>query len=1524
MRRGGDTFPGAGLGRRSTVGRNASSRASLDQDLDSILSGGNDDLFGASAQQQPKAKGRSGTSGPAKKGTLTSGATDEDFYSSLAQMAGSDIEDEDESLSEADAKKMADSLAGLDDMESDLFGGSLGKKNTVSKSPKPVKAASEQKKISADSKLPPATSSTTESAKSKMASASSSSSSTKTGESSEKATSKQDSVKVKEVKKPRKKFDFGEFDEDDPLAGLLSDDEEDPKPKPKPRKSSGSKNSGLSAISSQDSTEERPSSSRGRQPANQESANTPSPPVTPEHQAALRGSKNQSDTVSSPPESPEVTSDIQGGEVTPSQTTPREKGKRKPNAGKAKPSKEEINFDSDEDLPGLDDSQENTPRDSPIPPTRSKKEQTSKKETQGTSGDIFGDDDDLPGTETRSDSPTRGSRFSELLGKKEKEETKKQVPKSLDDFMANISTKPPAGGGTTNKKVSSPTSEESFQFGGYMPSAASSGRSRSRGGLARPDTAPSSTKRSVRFSDDLGLDDELFGGERPSTAPSQRSPGRQTKRDEKDEKVSGSYLDDKDQKPKGDSNPTKGQARNNEESKIEQKKNPQTEKPKEDNTPATHGSKLGGSGGGDWLGLSGGDDDGGLDLSSAPLKTSTPFPQESRKDTPSVKAPLERQERQQSPPRRAGRRRGDGDNDEFLRMLGITPDEPPKPKQVESADDSGKSSLFPWESQGGSPRRGRRRRDQASPQSSFDEPDPASSLGGPLDRPPQGGRMDKDDFEKVVQQSLNQDTAKLQTERQAAAGEVQTRRESETAVIHDSSLPSPSAAVPQAQVSTTASQQPGLSLSQQYSLQPYTTHPIPPQANVSLQMTAQPSAQQMYPQPQHFSPSQFQKTSFASSTGQNTSQTLPYQPYYQSTAGFQPSPQAIQPSSVERLEMTKLKAESELQQNRLLEYELVNEQHVQQKTRLEEEVRELMKKVQERENVRQRTDLDASSKLSELEGKVRRYELEREQLLTTIETLKTRHKDELANIDASHKSHLKTLEESYQRREQRLQDETDLIIKQNSEKLKTLETEKADIRAANNRKLSMLETAKNNEIETLKDLHRRAMEQLRHEHEDEMAHLRRLKEQEVSAATSAHAHTKSLQSLMDHVLNSTREVSDLRQKIEVTHKSGLEERELSARARDDYLKQLQERLLRQQSENDEERTRLQGLVAKMELHMREQSRQVDQERWRLTQEESRLKAVQAALEDERRITMEQLSLQRAEVQRARDDLVREQRTAMGQIQEERRSLATERAQLSSAHRDLISREKLKTETSVQAEADLGATAVKIKEDAATLNVREAQLKQQEERLRREQEEFERKRIGFEEERDRIGKLGLEVQKRSREIEELCADAGRARNDGEHALELAERVRVNAEAQRAEAEGMFLVVQEKERQLAQDRLAIAHERRMLEKDKQLGRCWQCEGRRASPAGQIHAASQVSDSPAVDTSVLTHPSLPMSTPGTPDLLVNTLELKRTLRKWSHDKEKDEEFLEQEAQFLNRLQKSRDTSKLKSSLPLNSTVY
>ena len=68
--------------------------------------------------------------------------------------------------------------------------------------------------------------------------------------------------------------------------------------------------------------------------------------------------------------------------------------------------------------------------------------------------------------------------------------------------------------------------------------------------------------------------------------------------------------------------------------------------------------------------------------------------------------------------------------------------------------------------------------------------------------------------------------------------------------------------------------------------------------------------------------------------------------------------------------MTKLKAERELQQSRLMEYQVASEHQEEQKTRMEEEVKELMKRVQEMEGIRQKKDLDAASKVSELGGKV--------------------------------------------------------------------------------------------------------------------------------------------------------------------------------------------------------------------------------------------------------------------------------------------------------------------------------------------------------------------------------------------------------------------------------------------------------------------------------------------------------------------------------------------------------------------------
>lgn len=286
--------------------------------------------------------------------------------------------------------------------------------------------------------------------------------------------------------------------------------------------------------------------------------------------------------------------------------------------------------------------------------------------------------------------------------------------------------------------------------------------------------------------------------------------------------------------------------------------------------------------------------------------------------------------------------------------------------------------MFPWESPGGSPRRERRWRDQATPQSSFDTPDHAAAQGGPLDRPSeatgQGGPLEKEDIRQGGMQdkrqaSISQDTPKAVAEPQPvprrdhnssenqAQDQFKSSQDPAQATVVTPTTPAAMAHVPPPESTPV---QPGPPRPQQS----YGIQPVPLQTNIPPQVGAQPYA------PQSYIP-QYQPAPFALPANQNPPQSHPYQPQYQSPGGFQPSPQTPHVSSLERLEMTKMKAEMELQQSQLMEYQVAGDHQEQQKTRLEDEVKELVKKVQEMEGAKQKKDLDAASKVSELEGKVR-------------------------------------------------------------------------------------------------------------------------------------------------------------------------------------------------------------------------------------------------------------------------------------------------------------------------------------------------------------------------------------------------------------------------------------------------------------------------------------------------------------------------------------------------------------------------
>ena len=121
---------------------------------------------------------------------------------------------------------------------------------------------------------------------------------------------------------------------------------------------------------------------------------------------------------------------------------------------------------------------------------------------------------------------------------------------------------------------------------------------------------------------------------------------------------------------------------------------------------------------------------------------------------------------------------------------------------------------------------------------------------------------------------------------------------------------------------------------------------------------------------------------------------------------------------------------------------------------------------------------------------------------------------------------------------------------------------------------------------------------------------------------------------------------------------------MTLKSKDEYLKNLQERLIQQERNNDEERKHLQNLIAKMEIQLREQTRQIEQDKWKVAQEESRVKTLQSAFEEEKRLMMEKLMEDREQVSKAREEMLVDQRKVVAECCEEKRKIENERIKLS--------------------------------------------------------------------------------------------------------------------------------------------------------------------------------------------------------------------------------------------------------------------
>ncbi|XP_054702862.1 fas-binding factor 1 isoform X3 [Grus americana] len=460
--------------------------------------------------------------------------------------------------------------------------------------------------------------------------------------------------------------------------------------------------------------------------------------------------------------------------------------------------------------------------------------------------------------------------------------------------------------------------------------------------------------------------------------------------------------------------------------------------------------------------------------------------------------------------------------------------------------------------------------------------------------------------------------------------------------------------------------------------------------------------------------------------------------------------------------------------------------------------------------------LGAQARVAELESQqVRTLELERTQHKLLLESLQQRHQEDLDLLESAHRSRVKVVEETYGQREERLRREKEQLAAQLLSQSRDAEQARTELMEQHQQRLAVLEQQSALELERLRELQRVSVQEMRKDHEEQLQRLKRLKDQEIDAVTSATSHTRSLNGVIEQMEKFSSNLHDLSHKVEATHHTTSQELAMGARQRDKQLKVLQDRLSQQQRDMEEERSRLQEVIAKMEARLGEQTRLLEQERWRVTAEQSKVESLQHSLEEQRRIMTQQLSMERAELERAKSALLEEQKSVMRKCSEERRKLAAEWAEFHTQQQ--LSKERMERDMdrALQMDSQREGTIMSLAKEQAELKIRGHELKAKEEQLARDRELLEEAWQELRLEKEKVNGAALRVRQREEEIKSMTKLSSRKYEEGEQALREACRMESEHQSRLQVMQQHLEQLKQQEQRLQQERLSMAHQRRQLE-------------------------------------------------------------------------------------------------------------
>ncbi|XP_061181663.1 fas-binding factor 1 homolog isoform X1 [Saccostrea echinata] len=565
-----------------------------------------------------------------------------------------------------------------------------------------------------------------------------------------------------------------------------------------------------------------------------------------------------------------------------------------------------------------------------------------------------------------------------------------------------------------------------------------------------------------------------------------------------------------------------------------------------------------------------------------------------------------------------------------------------------------------------------------------------------------------------------------------------------------------------------------------------------------------------------------------------------------------------------------------------------------------------------------RTSVMANPPRSLIDAQTRLYkmEIERDYAYSLLEMNKRRFEEERQTIENSYKSRLELIEDTHKNKETRLREENEMLMNQYLSKVRQLESDKSEQSSQFQRHVEEFQRDKDQEIDRLKSIHKRTMEDLKREHEEDLERLKKAKDQQIEAAITSHETTKSLVQAVSMIQNNARDLGELQKKVDSWHNMGLDEREIAICSKDEQLRILQERLNRQQEENDLERKRLEDLIGRLETQLREQTRILDEERWKVKQEQTRLQSLQTSLEEERRLWTEQQARERSNIEKTRETLLEEQKSVLSQLHKERQSVAEERTKLNVAL--TVQREDAEDAAVklAQAKAEFEALMKAISEEKNKQNIRRQELQREEDRLDNERRKLEMEQAKMSEKEEDLIRAAQTLKERSEEVDQMYMESQSKQEEGRSALIEAKKIESEESERAASIQHQVQLLRLKEREIADDRLRLSKEKKEVENLKSAMLCPNCRtpgGAGIKPQGgeqmmipqNSNAPTyQVYRSPAMQQS---NQAMQQSNPAMQQSLnsvgsiTESIKADRSIRMWKMEALKDQKYLEEQSMFL-----------------------